>query len=195
MLVHPCSAWSNLRIPNHVASVQSQHVAISLVQGVLVDVCSPVLLQAYPCLCAWYAIYKLGRFSFYLLVPRHTSPYSLLANAMLMCRFAPPPRLQLHGRHRAAPRQELLPRPRRHRDRTLSPPASSLAPSCPLPDLVYLHTDIISPCNAEGLWFAVSLYMRACASPPTGSLMHRRVGRVQCRAPCAGACMDICWRA
>lgn len=47
-------------------------------------------LQAYPCLCAYYAIYKLGRFSFYLLVPRHTSPYSLLANAMLMCRFAPP---------------------------------------------------------------------------------------------------------
>ncbi|CAL5224711.1 g7442 [Coccomyxa viridis] len=45
---------------------------------------------AYPCLCAWYAIYKLGRFSFYLLVPRHTSPFSLLANAMLMCRFAPP---------------------------------------------------------------------------------------------------------
>ena len=47
-------------------------------------------MQAYPCLCAYYAIYKLGRFSFYLLVPRHTSPYSLLANAMLMCRFAPP---------------------------------------------------------------------------------------------------------
>ena len=47
-------------------------------------------MQAYPCLCSYYAIYKLGRFSFYLLVPRHTSPYSLLANAMLMCRFAPP---------------------------------------------------------------------------------------------------------
>ena len=47
-------------------------------------------MQAYPCLCAYYAIYKLGRFSFYLLVPRHTSAYSLLANAMLMCRFAPP---------------------------------------------------------------------------------------------------------
>ncbi len=49
-----------------------------------------VCLQAYPCLCSYYAIYKLGRFSFYLLVPRHTSAYSLLANAMLMCRFAPP---------------------------------------------------------------------------------------------------------
>ena len=47
-------------------------------------------VQAYPCLCAYYAIYKLGRFSFYMLVPRHTSAYSLLANAMLMSRFAPP---------------------------------------------------------------------------------------------------------
>jgi hypothetical protein len=46
--------------------------------------------QAYPCLCAYYAIFRLGRFSFYLLVPRHTSSFSLLANAMLMCRFAPP---------------------------------------------------------------------------------------------------------
>ncbi|EIE18799.1 hypothetical protein COCSUDRAFT_45246 [Coccomyxa subellipsoidea C-169] len=45
---------------------------------------------AYPCLCAYYAIFKLGRFSFYLLVPGHTSAYSLLANAMLMSRFAPP---------------------------------------------------------------------------------------------------------
>ena len=32
----------------------------------------------------------MGRFSFYLLVPRHTSAYSLLANGMLMCRFGPP---------------------------------------------------------------------------------------------------------
>ena len=46
-------------------------------------------LQAYPCLCAYYAIYRLGRLSFYLMVPHHTSSYSLLANAMLMCRFAP----------------------------------------------------------------------------------------------------------
>ena len=30
------------------------------------------------------------RFSFYLLVPRHTPAYSLLAHAMLMCRFGPP---------------------------------------------------------------------------------------------------------
>ena len=30
------------------------------------------------------------RFSFYLLVPAHTPAYSLLANAMLMCRFGPP---------------------------------------------------------------------------------------------------------
>ncbi|CAL8470464.1 g10006 [Coccomyxa elongata] len=45
---------------------------------------------AYPCLCAYYALFRLGRFSFYMLVPRHTSAYSLLANAMLMSRFAPP---------------------------------------------------------------------------------------------------------
>lgn len=32
----------------------------------------------------------MGQFKFYLLVPRHTPAYSLLANAMLMCRFAPP---------------------------------------------------------------------------------------------------------
>ena len=33
---------------------------------------------------------RMGQFKFYLLVPRHTPAYSLLANAMLMCRFAPP---------------------------------------------------------------------------------------------------------
>ncbi len=32
----------------------------------------------------------MGQFKFYLLVPRHTPAYSLIANAMLMCRFAPP---------------------------------------------------------------------------------------------------------
>lgn len=52
--------------------------------------CCLVCVQAYPCICAYYALYRLGRFSFYLLVPRHTPAYSLLANAMLMCRFAPP---------------------------------------------------------------------------------------------------------
>lgn len=44
----------------------------------------------YPCLAAYFALYRLGKFSFYLLVPRHTSAYSLLANSMLMCRFGPP---------------------------------------------------------------------------------------------------------
>ncbi|KAL3146885.1 hypothetical protein ABBQ38_014857 [Trebouxia sp. C0009 RCD-2024] len=48
------------------------------------------LFLCYPCLCAYYAIYKLGRFNFYLLVPGHTTPYSLLANGLLMCRFAAP---------------------------------------------------------------------------------------------------------
>lgn len=32
----------------------------------------------------------MGQFSFYLLVPRHTPAYSLLANAALCCRFGPP---------------------------------------------------------------------------------------------------------
>ncbi len=32
----------------------------------------------------------MGQFKFYLLVPHHTPAYSLIANAMLMCRFAPP---------------------------------------------------------------------------------------------------------
>ncbi|KAK9804797.1 hypothetical protein WJX72_005995 [[Myrmecia] bisecta] len=45
---------------------------------------------SYPCICAYYAIYKLGRFSFYLLVPHHTAAFSLLANSMFMCRFAAP---------------------------------------------------------------------------------------------------------
>jgi len=39
---------------------------------------------------AYYALFKLGRFGFYLLVPGHTNAYSLLTNALLMCRFAPP---------------------------------------------------------------------------------------------------------
>lgn len=33
---------------------------------------------------------RMGQFSFYLLVPRHTPAYSLLANAALCCRFGPP---------------------------------------------------------------------------------------------------------
>ena len=44
----------------------------------------------YPCMAAYYALYRLGKFSFYLLVPGHTPAYSLLAHAMLMCRFGPP---------------------------------------------------------------------------------------------------------
>ena len=47
-------------------------------------------MQAYPLVCTYYALYKLGRFSFYLLVPGHTGSFSLLANASFTCRFAPP---------------------------------------------------------------------------------------------------------
>eukprot|EP00894_Picocystis_sp_ML_P003857 jgi/Pico_ML_1/54374/g4733.t2 len=35
-------------------------------------------------------LYKMGSFSFYLLVPRHTDGYSLISNAMFMCRFSAP---------------------------------------------------------------------------------------------------------
>eukprot|EP00884_Botryococcus_braunii_P007317 jgi/Botrbrau1/16587/Bobra.0068s0018.2 len=48
------------------------------------------IMLAYPCAAAYYALYRLGRFSFYLLVPHHTGAFSLLANAQLMCRFAAP---------------------------------------------------------------------------------------------------------
>mmetsp|Transcript_8614 Transcript_8614/g.25881 ORF Transcript_8614/g.25881 Transcript_8614/m.25881 type:complete len:758 (+) Transcript_8614:498-2771(+) len=44
----------------------------------------------YPIAAAYYGLYKMGQFSFYLLVPRHTPAYSLLANAALCCRFGPP---------------------------------------------------------------------------------------------------------
>ncbi|CAD7703192.1 unnamed protein product [Ostreobium quekettii] len=44
----------------------------------------------YLCICTYYTLFKLGQFSFYLLVPRHTSPYSLLTNALFMARFSFP---------------------------------------------------------------------------------------------------------
>lgn len=43
------------------------------------------------CACTYYSLFKLGIFSsFYYMVPGCTSAYSLLVNAALMCRFAPP---------------------------------------------------------------------------------------------------------
>lgn len=45
---------------------------------------------AYTCTCTYYSLYKMGSFSFYLLVPRHTDGYSLISNAMFMCRFSAP---------------------------------------------------------------------------------------------------------
>ncbi|CAD7701732.1 unnamed protein product [Ostreobium quekettii] len=44
----------------------------------------------YVCMCTYFTLFKLGQFSFYLLVPRHTSPYSLLTNALFMARFSFP---------------------------------------------------------------------------------------------------------
>mmetsp|Transcript_15853 Transcript_15853/g.40278 ORF Transcript_15853/g.40278 Transcript_15853/m.40278 type:complete len:107 (-) Transcript_15853:740-1060(-) len=45
----------------------------------------------YLCACTYYSLFQLGIFrSYYFMVPRCTSAFSLLVNAALMCRFAPP---------------------------------------------------------------------------------------------------------
>jgi len=45
---------------------------------------------AYMCLCTFHSLSKLGMFSFYTLVPRHTDAFSLLVNASLVCRYSAP---------------------------------------------------------------------------------------------------------
>jgi len=40
------------------------------------------------CFCAYYSLFRLGMFSFYQLVPRHTDSFSLLVNAALTCRYS-----------------------------------------------------------------------------------------------------------
>ena len=42
----------------------------------------------YMCFCAYYSLFRLGMFSFYQLVPRHTDSFSLLVNAALTCRYS-----------------------------------------------------------------------------------------------------------
>ncbi|KAK9868826.1 hypothetical protein WJX84_008007 [Apatococcus fuscideae] len=49
-----------------------------------------MLPLAYMCAANYYSIFKLGMFSFYLLVPHATQPASLLLNASLVCRFITP---------------------------------------------------------------------------------------------------------
>jgi len=50
-----------------------------------------LLPLVYMCTCTYYSLFKLGIFSsFYFMVPGSTSSFSLLVNAALMCRFAPP---------------------------------------------------------------------------------------------------------
>jgi len=45
----------------------------------------------YMCACTYYSLFQLGVFSsYYYMVPGHTSAFSLLVNAALMCRFAAP---------------------------------------------------------------------------------------------------------
>eukprot|EP00210_Caulerpa_lentillifera_P005215 g4982.t1 len=48
------------------------------------------LMLLYVMTCSYYTLFRMGRFSFYLLVPQHTAPFSLASNALLMCRFACP---------------------------------------------------------------------------------------------------------
>ena len=47
-------------------------------------------LQAYPCLCTYYAMYKLGRFLLYALVPRHIYPFYCCQGLLLRCLQAYP---------------------------------------------------------------------------------------------------------
>lgn len=49
-----------------------------------------LLCLAYPCACAYYAVYRMGNLSFYRMVPGHTDAYSLCYSALLVCRFATP---------------------------------------------------------------------------------------------------------
>lgn len=41
-------------------------------------------------MCTYYTLFRISIFSFYLLVPRHTAPISLISNALFMCRFVSP---------------------------------------------------------------------------------------------------------
>ena len=45
------------------------------------------LILFYAMACMYYTLVRLGRFSFYRLVPKHTAPFSLASNALLLCRF------------------------------------------------------------------------------------------------------------
>ena len=55
--------------------------------GIHVAVMVPL---GYMCFCAYYSLFRLGMFSFYSLVPRHTDSFSLLVNAALVCRYSAP---------------------------------------------------------------------------------------------------------
>ena len=55
--------------------------------GIHVAVMIPLGYMVY---CAQYSLFRLGMFSFYQLVPRHTDSFSLLLNAALTCRYSAP---------------------------------------------------------------------------------------------------------
>ena len=116
-----------------------------------------ISVQAYPCLCAYYGIYKLGRFSFYLLVPRHTSAYSLLANAMLMCRFAPPLAFNFMAGVALPPSKSYSP------GRDVTETVRSACPMFPQACSVLLHVRIMSLWCAQAFGMLVD-YLQADAT-------------------------------
>lgn len=71
----------NLSVFSHIIHDTKHEVAIFALS---------FMFLAYPAIAVYYTLFKLGRFSFYLLVPRHTAPYSLVSNSLFMCRFAFP---------------------------------------------------------------------------------------------------------
>lgn len=62
-------------------AVKSNEVAVVIIT---------FLTLLYVMSCMYYTLIRLGRFSFYLLVPKHTAPFSLASNALLLCRFVCP---------------------------------------------------------------------------------------------------------
>lgn len=77
------------RLPNLSIVSWALHLAAEQGGSFLVAATCMVCL-AYPCTCAYYSLYRLGRFAFYRTVPRHTDAYSLCTSALLLTRFAAP---------------------------------------------------------------------------------------------------------
>ena len=82
-----CCVWHECLVPSSYAFAAAAATANAKTTGGTPKRASATLfttLTAGPDVC------RMGQFSFYLLVPRHTPAYSLLANSALCCRFGPP---------------------------------------------------------------------------------------------------------